>query len=218
MKKRFLSSALTIALLASASSAFAASSIAVNGPGLNGTGNKLQVSFSGAGTNAYVRTDEANGETHYRARFWIDPRNLPITEGNAGVNHIRFIRMNDQGPDTSLGTFIVGFFTKSADDHSYHMIFWVKENDLVFRSRANLFLGSSGTDLPAQVEIEFTQNNSGSESFCARKLAPFTQTICRSNLNLGDGDVDFADIGSFGNSNPASITGNYHFDEFESYR
>ena len=225
---RKLKAVLTLAVLAfvcMSGAALAANGIAVNAPGLNSTGNKLQVTVDGtvASTNAFVKTDHPNGETHYRMRFWIDPSSLPIVEGNAGTNHIRYFRVNDQnlGPDTALGTFIVGFITKSIDDHSYHWITWVKENDLVFRSRGNIFLGTGGGDIPAQLEVEFTQGNNVANNICMRKLNGTVQTICRgvgNNLQLSNGDVDFVDIGMFTNSNPSNISGNWKFDEFESYR
>lgn len=195
-----------------------ASSLAVNAAAaMNGTAFGLQVNQTAAATDAYVESTHPVSETHYLMRFWVNPSGLPIAEGAAGTNSIRFFRLNDQadgGDPNPRGTFLVGFFTKSPGDHDYHMIFWAKQDGgTTYTSIGNLFIGA----LQSQIEAEFTAADSGTISVVMKKLGT-AQVITRSDLNLGDADVDFIDVGTFTNSNPSAIAGNYFFDEFESYR
>ncbi|MEO8275482.1 MAG: hypothetical protein ABI639_04640 [Thermoanaerobaculia bacterium] len=210
--------ALALAMLICVAGLASASSIAVNNAAaMNATTFGMQTNMTAAATDAYVRSDHPVSETHYLMRFWVNPSGLPLAEGAAGTNSIRFFRLNDQndgGDPQPRGTFLVGFFTKSPDDHQYHMIFWAKQNGTTaFTSIGNLFIGSGAS----QIEVEFTAANSGTTSVVMKKLST-AQSITRNNLNLSDADVDLIDIGSFTNSNPSAINGNYFFDEFESYR
>ncbi len=217
------STAVLAAAAALIAAPMAASSIAVNGASAIHGSFGMQTSITAVATDAYVRTDDPLAETSYNAEFWINPNNLPLTEGNAGTNHIRFMRINDnneEGGDPAIkGTFLVGFITKSADDHDYHMIFWVKQNGTTaFNSVGNLYLGEEDpNNVPAHIRIEFDAANNPSTSLVLKNLTT-GQTITRSNLNMSDADVNFADFGCFTNSNPSGIVGSYAFDDFVSTR
>ena len=225
-----------VGALVGATNALAAPpSLLVVTPGLNSTGNKMKVTVPSTVSDAvadvaYVRSEHPNGEVHYRMVFWIDPTNLNVPEGNAGTNHIRFMRMTDTSttaPETGAlvrGSFLIGFLTKSPDDHGHHMIFWVRQDgasSTTFNSIANLFIGNE----PRKVEVEFTQADTGVQSFKAQSFG--ANTVTRSNLNLGDADVDRIDFGCVPtggtstcapSTTDAGTTNHYFFDEFESYR
>jgi len=215
------------AVLAAAAALIAApmfaSSIAVNGSAAIHGSFGMETTITAVATDAYVRTDDPIAETSYNLEFWIDPRGLPIAEGNAGTNHIRFMRVNDnneEGGDPAIkGTFIVGFLTKSPTDHDYHMIFWAKQNGTSnFNSIGNLYLGEEDpNNVPAHIRVEFDAVNSGSPSIVMKNLNT-GQTITRTNLNMSDADVNFSDYGCFTNSNPSGIAGSYYFDDFISTR
>ena len=218
MRKNLMVVAFALVMALCVAGFASASSLAVNGAAaMNGTTFGLQVNQTAAATDAYVESTHPVFETHYLMRFWVNPSGLPIAEGAAGTNHLRFFRLNDQadgGDPIPRGTFLVGFFTKSPVDHEYHLIIWAKQDGATaFTSVGNLFIGSA----PSQIETEFTAADSGTTSVVMKKLNT-AQVITRSDLNLGDADVDFIDVGTFTNSNPSGIAGNYFFDEFESYR
>jgi len=208
-----------VGVVALAAAASATNSVSVVSPGLNSTGNKLQVNVDDNTNNAFVRSDEPSGETHYLCRFWVDPTGLDLAEGNAGVNHVRFLRFgdNEEKGDIALqGKFLVGFITKSSDDHGYHMIFWARQDGATstqYNSIANLYIGNE----PRQVEIEFWAEDSGVQSFRFESVG--VHEVNRSNLNMGDSDVDTFDFGVYTNGNPSLLSGKMLWlDEFESYR
>ena len=202
-------------ILLVASVTMAANTVSVTpGAALNGTNFGLNVNLDGTNTVAYVSSDHPNNEKVYRARFWIDQRNLQIPLGDAANNHLRFfIGVDQDGP----GQHIIGFLTKSADDGGYHFIVWVEAdtpND--FKLGGNIFLGNA---LPRQVEVEWaaaTAPGANDGFIQISRVDNPAQTSGRSDIDNDTVDVDRFRIGVF--NNPVPLSTFYYMDEFESFR
>ena len=214
MKRSVTLLAFALAILCASTGAMADNTVAVTAQAaLNGTNFGLSVNLDGSNTLAYVSSDHPNQEKVYRARFWIDQRNLQIPEGTAGTNHIRFFIGVDQ---EGAGQHLVGFLTKSDDDHNFHFIVWAESdtpND--FKNGGNIFLGGQ----PRQVEVEWAAASapSADDGFVQiTRVDNPAQTDGRSDLDNDTIEMDRFRIGVF--ANPVALTDFYYMDEFESFR
>ena len=216
MKRSVASLLFAAALLFVTTAAFAQNTVAVTAPGLNGTNFALTTNLDGGQSLAYVSSDHPNQEKVYRARFWIDQRQLQIVEGDAGVNNLRYFLGIDQQPVTpGTAQHIVGFLTKSPDDNNFHFIVWVGDDGGTFRNGGNIFLGGQ----PRQVEVQWAAASApGANDGMVQisRVDNAAQTDGRMDLDNDEKEVDRFRAGVF--ANPSGLTDSYIFDEFESFR
>ena len=207
-----------VAILFMTTGAFADNTVAVTqAAALNGTNFGLEVILDGTNTIAFVSSDHPNQEKVYRARFWIDQRQLQIPLGNAASNHLRyFIGIDAQPVTPGTAQHIIGFLTKSDQDGGYHFIVWVREDDGTFQLGGNIFLGNN---FPRQVEVEWAAASAPGANDGMIQISRVdnpAQTSGIANVDNDQKEVDRFEIGVFANPIPLSDT--YYFDEFESFR
>ena len=216
-----------VAALAFATSAFAANNLTVTAPGLNSTGNKLQVNldFGAAGNNVFVESQHPNDETHYRIRFWINPAGLQITPDTSV--RIAAIGSNENGQRLLL------FLRHDVpDDNPGNPIWalnaWGMEDSgapSTYRFLRGVFVDEVASPGANQFEVEWTRSTGAAQAnsiFRIQRIAGASggganQQI--SNLVMFNFDVDYIRVGALAGSGAnATADSSFAFDEFESYR
>lgn len=201
--------------------AFAQNSLNVNAAAaINSTGTAcggqpcgLQVNVVDNTSDAYVQSDHPNGEKTFTARFWIDPTNfnIPLV---AGSNSHRFMRFNNQG----CCQLVIGFLTRSTGSGNFRTIWWGRNDALTFQLLAAQFLTSGVTPTPQHLEVTWTAASApgaNDGSFTLTNLGSAASTG-RNDLDNDTQEIDRVQVGTFVGS--GSGTGNYYFDEYESFR
>lgn len=218
---------LGLTLLLCAAAGWAAPSLTVtNAAALNGTNFGLQINFNNTAGNAYVQTDHPTDETHYLARFWLDP-------GTVAIDPNLSVRFGALGDDTE-GQHIILFLKHDATTvpAQYQMNFWYKDKGLggAYRFGGATYLSAVNAPCARQYEVEWTADTlagaTGNGTLVVRRNADTGACgsgglITRTVSNM-DNDTWGIDNGRFGTLNGGqSANGNsgfVKFDEFESYR
>ncbi|MEO7794053.1 MAG: hypothetical protein ABIV06_04710 [Thermoanaerobaculia bacterium] len=191
-----------------AASASAVNSLAVNGPGLNGTNFKLEVTLTASSNNVYVETTHPTDESHYLARFWVGRGTINFPANNS-------IRIGALADD-AFGQRII-LFLKKNPNNTIHLNTWHLLDSGPFVFGCSIFVTGSAGTASKQFELEYTQSN-GSNNGSIKLTRLDTNLVC--NLTGLDMDNFQVDSGRFGllSGSGVNATGTYIFDEFESYR
>lgn len=220
MKRIVLVAAATTFALAAA--AHAANTLTVVQPGINSTGNALQINLDDTSTNVYVETTEPTAETHYKIRFWIDPTNLSNLAPNTSI---RIGAVNS----TAFGQRLVFFLRHDAPGTTpqFQVNAWGLQDtgepaSYTFLRGVNM--GPVSGAVPNQVEIEWTRSTGSGQAngiFRIQRITPGNVGVNQqlSNLTMFNFTVDDARFGVLANSGTNMLgAGSYKFDEFESFR
>lgn len=199
-----------------ASGAFAANTLTVvPGAAMNGTTQGLSVNLDGSTNNVYVESAHPNNETHYHARFWINPATTAINAQN------KSIRIAGLGDDVAAQHVLL-FLRRNGSDNSMRLNTWYKADTGSFVSGPGMFLMfQTNINQPRQVEIEWTAATApgaNDGSLFVRRLAPTTAEESITGLDTDTLQVDNYRQGLLAGSGANATGGAYHFDEFESYR
>lgn len=208
--------------LALAPAAFAANTITVVTPGLNSTANAMRVNLDDTSNNVYVETQEPNGETHYKIRFWVDPTSLATLAPNTSI---RIGAVNS----TAHGQRLVFFLRHDAPGSTpqFQVNAWGLQDtgepaNYTFLRGVNI--GPVSGAVPNQIEIEWTRSQGSGQNnavFRIRRITPGNVGVDQilSNLTMFNFLVDDARFGVLAGSGTNMLSaGSYKFDEFESYR
>ncbi len=197
-----------IAGLGLAASAFAVNSLAVNAPGLNGTGFKLEATLTASANNVYVETQHPVDESHYLARFWVGRGTLTYPANTS-------IRFGAIGDDVN-GQRIV-LFLKKNPNNTIHVNTWHQLDTGGFVFGCTIFLSGSAATVARQFELEYTQSGGANTGQIILKRIDNGNTCTLSGLDMDNFQVDSARFGVIGGSG-VNASGTFNFDEFESYR
>src|SRR5690606_23713599 len=178
-----------------APAAFAANTLTVAGPGLNGTNFSMSVNLDDSSNNVFVESQHPNGETHYLFRFWVDPTAIAnlapntalrigaINSAANGQRIVLFLRHDSPGTPAQYQINVWGLEDAGAPA-SYTFINGVN-------------IGPVGTPVPNQVEVEWTRSTgSGADDGIIRiqRITPGNVGIdqVRDDLTMFNFSVDDA--------------------------
>jgi hypothetical protein len=200
-----------------ATSGFAVNHLVVNaGAALNGTNFGLAVQHDGSANNVYVDSLHPTDESHYLIRFWIDPATLDLDPATA-------IRIAGIGDDVA-GQHVVLLLRRdiATSPHQWLVNAWRKDDTGTFVFANSLFHSFiDAADKKRQYEFEWTAATapgSNNGSFRMTRLNPTVVNKLNSNLDNDTLQVDNIRIGTLNGQGVSANSGEYHFDEFESYR
>jgi hypothetical protein len=209
-------------LLLTAQAGFAAASLSVNGTAKIVGNFGLEVIIPSKGTvfgdSAYVQSAHPSGESHFKARFWIDVADMTIPNTVLGQNYFRFMYIAGTTPNFVN---VVGFITKSLGSGNYRIIYWTGNDALGYEFAGGLFLTSGATPLPAQIEVEWTKATGVGANNGVFKMTNISDSgnfAIKSNIDSDTLEVDDVYIGYHYAASNAAISGSYDSDEWESYR
>lgn len=214
-----------VALVLVPGSSYAANNLVVVQPGLNGTGNALEVNLEpGQSNNVFVESSDPNDETHYRIKFWLDPSNLDLP-CNQSVRMGAIGSFADGG--SGGGQRIVIFLRRACAGATdiYQINAWGMEDSgypATYRFLIGVYAGLVASPQPFQFELEWTAATGPATSdgiYKVSRLGPNPGSQQVTDLDMSDFTVQYIRIGALAGSGSKVLSNSsYLFDEFESYR
>lgn len=210
---------LTLAASLVAMPALAQNSLQVVQPGLNGTGNALEVTFdNAAGNQAVVISQHPTNETSFSMSLFIDPVSLDLCRGTTCRLFVARAFGNRNGG--FLDAFRLGVRQFASGD--FRVILWYKDSASVNPGTWEQLNGpffNGGTNA-TKFSIEWqSESSDGAGDGIVRiskndDAGTLVETTTSSNFN----DIDNARIGHVSGSVRAGATGTALFDEYVSTR
>lgn len=195
------------------------------GAALLGTSNGLEVTcrdiLDGVTANVFVQSDHPASEKHYRARFAIRLDQLALNSGKA----IRIAAISDDADDNHLVVFM-----KKSTGNQWQARLWYKTDTVALSAGPQIFWADASVfpqTATRILEVEWTASTGPGANNGTAHIRRFSDAGAQIGIgSLANLDTDTKEISFFragilggtGNATNCSGTGDYHFDEFESYR
>jgi hypothetical protein len=191
------------------------------GQGLNGTSYLLSINVDPAAANSvFVQSDHPTDETHLLIRFHLKFDALQAPPTGAGRN----FRLLNIGDDSALLTphKILFLQRQGVGAHNWRLLAWTYTDGGIYEFVGGFFLGNYAGVNERQIECEWTQATAGANgSFgCNRTDTPGTQFFLRTNIDDGNFQGDYVQVGlfDFDNFPGAAAASALKFDEYQSFR
>jgi len=206
--------------------ALAANSIAVNGPGLNGTNYKLAITdeddCGAADTPVFVQSDEPNNESHIKMKFYLNAETL-VAPASGGGRAFRFLNLQDA--DDVANPVAILFMQRQVTTGNWRLIGWIRNTaGSSWQYVGSLFAFSyqSAASSP-QFECDwYAASAPGTARFTCTKVGTAQMFDSGTTLQTNDRGVDSVQIGYFDydgyGGGGCNGGGSLNFDEYESYR
>lgn len=187
---------------------------------LGGTSYGLSVNIDPAASNlvAYVESDHPVDETHMLVRFRLNLRDITGAPLGGPGAHFRFMNWID---DAQTSTPHKILFAQRQPNGNWRLAVWTRNTTAnTYEFVGGLFLQANGADADNQIECEWQKATSGANGQfgCDVIAGPsIGQTLQRNTIDDGAIGTDKIRAGIFDFDSFAG-GGDFHFDEYESYR